>query len=457
MVTPHFIQPTSRDPRKPTAGLWVVRFALAFALALPAVVSGASLTWGASGGGGAGTWDVNTTANWFNGSAAVKWPVAGGTNDDAVFAGTSGTVSLAAGGVTANDLAFNTPGYTIQNNTLTLDGTAPAITTASGTATIASVVAGAAGLTKAGSGTLVLSGSNSFTGNVTVNAGTLKVAHSNALGSGAKTLSMQGVGRVLQLSNNITLDSSIGLVVSTNSSDGGGISSVDGDNEIAGSITFSTGNPALNISSSGGSLNISGNVTLTTTSRTLYLGGASTSASLVSGVIGQSGTANVLTVVKQGAGTWVLTRANTYSGPTTISSGKLTGVVGGGCASSAVTLAASSSNSATLGVLVTNITKQWTCASLTVNNGGTASDLEFNFGTLTPSTSLAPLKITGTAAFTTTPNITIIADSNLGPVGARFPLITWGSVSGTVPTSFSISRRTRPPRISKSPATRCIS
>ncbi len=412
--------------------------AFAFALALPAMASAASLTWGASGGGGAGTWDVNTTANWFNGSAAVKWPVAGGTNDDAVFAGTAGTVGLAPGGVTANDLAFNAAGYTIQNNTLTLDGTTPTITTTSGTATIASVVAGAAGLTKAGGGTLVLPGSNSFTGNVTVSAGTLKIAHSNALGSGAKTLSMQGVGRVLQLSNNITLGSTIGLVVSTNTFDGGGISNVDGDNEIAGSITFSTGNPALNISCSGGSLNISGNVTLTTSSRTLYLGGASTSASLVSGVIGQSGT-NVLSVVKQGAGTWVLTRANTYSGPTTISSGKLTGLVGGGCASSAVTLAASSSNSATLGVLVTNITKQWTCASLAVNNGGTGSDLEFNFSTLKPSTSLAPLKITGTAAFTTTPSITIIADSNLGPVGTKFPLITWGSVSGTIPSSFSIA------------------
>ncbi len=177
-------------------------------------------------------------------------------------------------------------------------------------------------LTKTGSGTQVLSGNNTFTGAVTVNAGTLKLTSSEALGTGTKNFFMQGTGRILQLSNSITLGSNLTLTVSTNSGDGGGISSVDGNNEIQGPINISTGNPALNISSAAGTFTVSGNITSNSANRTLHLGGASTSANTISGVIGQSG-ANVLPVIKQGAGTWVLTGANTYTGSTTVNAGTL--------------------------------------------------------------------------------------------------------------------------------------
>ena len=115
-----------------SSGNPVGRLAVAFGLALAAVSSAASLTWGPSGAGGSGTWNANCTANWFNGTSAVKWPAPGGTDDDAVFAGTSGTVSLATGGITANDLTFNTTGYIIQSQTLTLNGTTPTITAGTG-------------------------------------------------------------------------------------------------------------------------------------------------------------------------------------------------------------------------------------------------------------------------------------------------------------------------------------
>ena len=56
-------------------------------------LAGAALQWGASGAGGNGTWDANTTANWFDGTSTVKWPAAGGTADVATFGGTAGTVT----------------------------------------------------------------------------------------------------------------------------------------------------------------------------------------------------------------------------------------------------------------------------------------------------------------------------------------------------------------------------
>lgn len=65
--------------------------------------------------GGTGTW--NTANNWdaaLDGTNA-SW-VAG---DDAIFGGTAGTVTL-SGATSARSLTFNTDGYTITGNTLTL-------------------------------------------------------------------------------------------------------------------------------------------------------------------------------------------------------------------------------------------------------------------------------------------------------------------------------------------------
>jgi autotransporter-associated beta strand protein len=156
-----------------------------------------SLTWDGNGAtapnpdGGAGTWDVNTTANWWDGvSANVVWPALGGSDDDAIFANTAGTVSLAAGGVTANDLTFSTTGYLIQSNTLTLNGSTPTITTDPGvSATISSTIAGAAGLVKTGAGTLTLSVANNYTGGTTINGGTICPNNNAAFGTGTLTLS----------------------------------------------------------------------------------------------------------------------------------------------------------------------------------------------------------------------------------------------------------------------------
>ncbi len=62
--------------------------------------------------------------------------------------------------------------------TLTLAGTSPSITVGSlgtgASATIATTITGSDGVTRAGNGTLTLTGSNSYTGGTTVNAGALK-------------------------------------------------------------------------------------------------------------------------------------------------------------------------------------------------------------------------------------------------------------------------------------------
>lgn len=150
----------------------------------------------------------------------------------------------------------------------------------------------------------------------------------------------------------------------------------------------------------------------------------------LSGIIGDGGAGKGLT--KTGPGTLTLSGANTYSGGTTISNGVLVGVVGGGCSNSAVRVAAASGNAATLGISITDNTMQWTCLSLTVTNGGASSGLDFNFGSVAPSTTLAPLKVAGAATFTTTPAVTV-EGNNFGPPGAQYPLVTWAAPPARLP------------------------
>lgn len=152
-------------------------FSAVFAIGIFARPAAAeTLTWGIGGAGGPGTWDT-TTANWYNGISDVTWG-----NDGAYFTGVTGsTVTIAAPGVTANTLTFNTFGYLVASSTLTL-ANAATITTQSVDAGINSIITGSAGLVKAGSGFLILGGANTYTGGTTISAGTLQIGNGGAGG-----------------------------------------------------------------------------------------------------------------------------------------------------------------------------------------------------------------------------------------------------------------------------------
>jgi autotransporter-associated beta strand protein len=167
------------------------------------------LTWGATGGGGPGTWDT-TTPNWFTGAATVPWT----QNSSAIFGGTAGTVTLGVP-ITAQNLTFATDGYTITGNTLTLgpSGT-PTFTLGAGvTATISSIVAGSRPLSVTGGGTLVLGSNNTYTGTTTISQGTLVFAK-GALG-GTVTLGDANTGSVpVALLANFASNTGESLVIS---------------------------------------------------------------------------------------------------------------------------------------------------------------------------------------------------------------------------------------------------
>lgn len=268
----------------------------------------------------------------------MKWPAPGGTDDDAVFSNTSGVVVLDSAGITANDLSFSTNGYTLQGGNLTLNGATPTITASSGaTAVISSVLAGSAGLTKSGSGTLVLSGDNPFTGSITVSAGLLRATHSGAFGTGNKTIIATvgaSAGIVLDgTSGNLTIPSGVRFNLS-----GSTLRNLAGDNVVHGQIGAALGAGNGIISSDAGSLVLAGTLrAVNSGGRTLDLRGSSTGDNKISGQI-IDGT-SPLGIIKSGTGTWQIAHPNnTYTGNTTVSAGKL--ILGGNLQSANLGVAA---------------------------------------------------------------------------------------------------------------------
>nr|WP_286167671.1 autotransporter outer membrane beta-barrel domain-containing protein [Ochrobactrum sp. 3-3] len=141
--------------------------------------------------GGDGTWNATNT-NWtdINGSQTGVW----NQGDYAQFGGTKGhqvTVDDSADDLTAQGLVFSTDGYVLSGDYIILEGSKdPTIRVGDGsaagagmTATIASELRGNQGMSKIDYGTLVLTGTNTYTGGTTVNQGTLQLGAGGNSGS----------------------------------------------------------------------------------------------------------------------------------------------------------------------------------------------------------------------------------------------------------------------------------
>jgi autotransporter-associated beta strand protein len=169
-----------------------------------AQVKGASYFWDptASGNGntgGAGLWDT-TSGSWYDGSLNIAWP---NLADTAIFQGAGGAVTLATA-VNAGGLTFNSGGYSLSGSTLTLLSPAgvpsPILAVnnngfGTNRVLIAAPLAGTAGFTKVGNGTLVLSGANTgLSGDIAIKGGTVVVSNPGQLGTGTTAVTVGGLG-----------------------------------------------------------------------------------------------------------------------------------------------------------------------------------------------------------------------------------------------------------------------
>lgn len=232
-----------------------------------------------------------------------------------------GTISATGGSRTlANNVAIGGDFAIGGSSALTLNGT---VNLGGGTRTITvnntatTTFAGSvtepwySGLTKAGSGELVLSGSNTFSAPVTVSSGTLTLAHNNALGATGTWGNTVSSGATLAFSNNIAVNEGSVSVAGAGVGGNGALRNLSGNNSFAGAITL-TGSTTM--TANAGTLTATGPVDLG--SNILSVNGAGHTT--LSGVVGGNGG-----ITKTDAGTLTLSGsgANSFIGTLAINNG----------------------------------------------------------------------------------------------------------------------------------------
>ena len=252
-------------------------------------ISNTSNAWTGATTISAGTLQLGASGVIPDGSAVSLGSGAGTTFDLNSYAETVGSIS--GGGATGGNITLGSAILTCGG-----DNTSP---------TYSGVISGTGGLTKVGSGTLTLSGTSTYSGVTTFNAGTVSIT---SLANGGAN---SNIGAAANTAGNLVLN-------------GGTLSYVGG--ALTCNRLFSVGTSGGTIASSGsGALNLSntGSMGFTggTGARTLTLGGTQTGNNTLAALIADNTGATA--IAKSGAGTWILTNANTCSGAVSVSNGIL--------------------------------------------------------------------------------------------------------------------------------------
>lgn len=117
------------------------------------------------------TWDGSGDMNWDEPDATSWGTDTYNSGDDAQFTGTgTGTVTVAAGGVTPGSVTVSSGNYTFSGG----------------------AIGGTGVLTKSGSGTLTLNGTNTYSGGTTLTGGTLRVYTDSNLGASNTAITFDG-------------------------------------------------------------------------------------------------------------------------------------------------------------------------------------------------------------------------------------------------------------------------
>ncbi len=257
--------------------------------------------------GGSGTWTATGGTSW----RTTDTDGTGGPFDPEVVAtfggATAGTVTVSGTVAPEAGIAFKTTGYIVEGDDIDLAGASISAnnigTDANVTATIDSKLTGSTGLTKSGSGTLILGGANDYTGGTVVSGGRLV----------GTTTSLQG-----DIANNaaVTFNQSTNGTYSSAMSgggsllkDGAGTVTLTGANSYSGGTEVAAGRLVGDTHSLQGAITNNAAVTFDQSTNGTYAGNMTGSGSLL----------------KDGTGTVTLSGTNSYSGGTEVANGGIIG------------------------------------------------------------------------------------------------------------------------------------
>lgn len=219
-----------------------------------------------AGSTAAGTFDLNGFDETVNGLHGTSGAVLGQVVNDAV--GTASVLTVGGGNATSTFAGV------LRDNTGT---------------------GGTLALTKIGTGTLTLSGENTYTGETTVSGGALRIANEAALGMGETTVEQ---GAQLELSGGVTVSGqTIHIARYGTSGAYGALRSLDGYNVWDGPVYFDGSDSRVGAVNSGSVLEISGEI--------------------------RDGTNNNVVTVRNNLGKTIFSGANSYTGETRIYNGTL--------------------------------------------------------------------------------------------------------------------------------------
>lgn len=285
-----------------------------------------------------------------NGNAVTIGGVISGVTGATTFSG-SGTTTLTGTNTASGAITINS-GSTLQLGDGGSTGSVAGAITNNGTlafnrSTLSVLfninVTGTGGLTKDGTNTLVITGTNNYSGTTTVNGGVLQLGNNTGTGTMGTGAVVNNAAILINRSNSATFGNDISGT-GTLTKQGGNTVILTGSNSYSGNTLISAGTLQIGSGVTTGTLgtgSVTNNATLT----------FNRSDNLTSSNdIGGTGA-----VTKLGAGTLTLTGSNSYAGITTITAGTLeigsggtAGTLGGGSVTNNAALAFNRSDSITV-------------------------------------------------------------------------------------------------------------
>jgi autotransporter-associated beta strand protein len=448
---------------------------------------------GGGGGGAGGSPNILTQGPFLGGSGGFGGGTGGNGNEGAggggaafggaVFVRAGASASFVDSGFDAGSLTSGSGGFSslgqghngtsgsASGSALFLMGgnTSFTVSNAAATQTIVGTIAEstASSITKAGAGTLVLSGANSYSGGTNVNAGTLRLPDRAVPGSivgvnsgavldyndsgnltqqtftytGSGTLRKTGAGKLIfggqgnvnvSFSTGALIDVQQGTLVGTSSYQGVWANNRASVN-IAGGATFDAveGGPAgtLQFDALTGAGTFTGGYFGAFDAMTTATIGVADGGGTFSGSIGDDAGAQ-LTIVKAGSGTETLTGSDSYTGGTTISGGAL--VIG---SSNSLPAGSNVTNNASLVIdansIAGNVSGSGTttiAAGSLLQAGSFSESLTLELGGASAAAN-AKLKTAGLLFESGTLKVSLVNDFK-PMAGDNFDLLDWGVQNG---------------------------